>query len=154
VSAAAGPVRFVAALDLEAPGAVAAVLRAYAAAFAPGEPVELALCVPDDPVEADGAAVAALLADVAPDPTAVPDVVLYSFTEVLDLPFVAALTAAGDDVQAGVQVAALLDAVRSLRDLLDSRYPLPRQHAGEELAPGLRDRLVAEMQRATVRATA
>jgi hypothetical protein len=115
--------------------------------------VELALCVPDDPAEADGAAVAGLLTEVAPDPTAVPDVVLYSYAEVLELPFAVALTATGDDPRAGIQVAAVLDSIRSMRDLLDSRYPLPRQKSGGELAGDLRDRLVAEMLRTTTLVT-
>jgi D-inositol-3-phosphate glycosyltransferase len=148
-AAASGPVRFVAVVDRAAPGVLATVARGYCSAFAPGEPVELALCVPDDPTEEDGALVMELLGRVAPDPGAVPDVVLYSFAEVLELPYVAAVTATGDDVEAGIQAGELLGAVRDLRELLDSRYPLPRQLPGEKLAPRLRDRLVAEMRRTT-----
>jgi glycosyltransferase involved in cell wall biosynthesis len=148
-AAAAGPVRFVAVVDPAAPGVLATVARGYCSAFAPGEPVELALCVPDDPTEEDGALVMELLGRVAPDPGAVPDVVLYSFTDVLELPYVAAVTATGDDVEAGIQAGELLESVRDLRELLDARYPLPRQLPGEKLAPRLRDRLVAEMRRTT-----
>lgn len=143
------PRRFVVALDLRAPGTVATVVRAFCSGFGPGDPVELALCVPDEPDDAHGGAVTALLRELAPDPASVPDVVVYSFDEVLTLPYVGALTAAGDDLRAGVEAADVLAALADVRAALDARAPLPRQSAGETLAAGLRDRLVTELRRSS-----
>jgi hypothetical protein len=131
--------RFVVALDPEAP-ATSAVVRAYCSAFKPGEPVELALAVAGEPTERDGAAVTALLQSVAPNPAALPDVVVYGYDEVRGLEHDAALIARAGDPFASVEATSVVSAITAARGALDGTAAAKPARPGSALAAGLRRR--------------
>jgi hypothetical protein len=132
--------RFVCVLDTQAPAVLSTVLRAYCTLFGPSDPVELAVCTPSEPGQAEASAIAQLLAVAAPDPNALPDVVLYSFAEAATLAWESAVIAPGDHVAGGLEAADVLVALTATRTALDSGAPLPPQNPGAQLRKRLADR--------------
>jgi hypothetical protein len=125
--------RVVCALDGRAPALLSMLLRSHCMLFAPGEPVELAVCVPDEPGQPHADLVTQLLGAIAPDPTAVPDVALYSFAEVTTLPYAAAVVSPGDHAAAGVEAADAVALMQRIRDGLDRGTALPELRPGAQL---------------------
>jgi FkbM family methyltransferase len=142
--------RIVIAPDWAAPAPAAAVARAACALFGPEDPVELAIVVPHDPTEEDGARVSSLLAQVAPDPSRIPDTVVYAFGEVLEATFDVAVVAAGDTLEAGAAAADAVAALHDLRAALDAGRPVAAPVPGATLGDALKARLLAELEREAV----
>jgi hypothetical protein len=133
--------RFVAVLDTEAPAVLATVMRSYCTLFGPGDPVELAVCVPAEPRDEEGQVVMDLLHLIAPDASATPEVVLYSFAEVMSLPYVGAVTAPGSHLRSGLEAAELLAEMTATRAGLDTGAPMAPEQPGANLRPALRERV-------------
>jgi hypothetical protein len=130
--------RFVCALDGRAPALLSMLLRSHCTLFAPGDPVELAVCVSDEPGQPHADLVTQLLQAIAPDPSAVPDVALYSFAEAVTLPFAAAVVSPGEHAAAGVEAADALAVMQRVRDALDRGAALPPTRPGAQLRKKLR----------------
>ena len=129
-----GPLRVAVALDVDAPDASRPLLAAYAALFAEGDPVELALVVLDG-IEAAGAErVAATAQALCAEHAVAGEVVAYEPAELVDMPLTAA---AGPGDGAAATARELADAIArlcQLRLFLDGLAtvppgPLPRQPA-------------------------
>jgi hypothetical protein len=132
--------RFVCVLDTQAPAVLATVVRTFCALFGPADPVELAVCVPQEPGQAEANAIMQLLGAVAPDPDALPEVVLYSFAEAATLPWQSAVIAPGDHVLGGLEAADALAGMSATRTALDSGAPLAPQQPGAQLRTRLAER--------------
>ena len=86
---------------------------------------QAASAVPTAPTDQDGETVAAFVAGLAPDPTAVPDIAVVDFAEALELQHDSAIVSEGDSVAAGLEVAEALEAMTRVRRSLDHGDALP-----------------------------
>ncbi len=125
--------RVVIAPDWGALAPAAAVTRVACTLFGPADHFELAFLVADEPGEADGDAISALLAESAPDPSRVPDAVVYGFGEAIELSHDVAVVGAGDTVRAGLAAADAIAAMTAIRAAFDGDGSLPEPRPGSAL---------------------
>jgi hypothetical protein len=125
--------RVVYALDGRAPAVLSMLLRSFCTLFGPDDPVEFAVCVPDDPGQEHASVITDLLRAIAPNPTAVPDVALYSYAEAVRLPFAAAVVAPSEQAAAGVEAADAIGVLTRVRAALDTGAALPPTRPGAQL---------------------